>query len=129
MSAFSDYLEGKVLDHVLRNTAYSQPTALTVALFTSTATGAELEAGTLTNEVSGGSYARQTATFGAASGGVASNSGALTFTSMPACTVGYVAVLDQSANVLFYGALSSAKTLNAGDTFTIPTGDLDITLA
>src|SRR5438034_720947 len=53
----SDYLEGKVLDHVLGNTAYSAPGTTYVALYT--ATPGETNAGT---EVSGGSYGRVSVT-------------------------------------------------------------------
>lgn len=134
MAAFSNYLENELLDHVLRGattgTAYAQPAAVYVALFTSTATAAELEAGTITNEVTGGSYARQAVTFDAPAGGATANSAAVSFTSMPAVTVAFAAVMDATTagNVLFYGALTANKTLNAGDTFTINAGDLDITV-
>src|SRR4051812_46203991 len=53
MSAMSDYLENHVGDHVLRDTAYSKPTTIYVALFT--AAPSDSGGGT---EVSGGSYAR-----------------------------------------------------------------------
>lgn len=130
MAAFSNYLENELLDHVLRNAAMTSPTTVYVALFTDSASAGELEAGTLTNEVTGGSYARQAVTFDAPASGATANSGAVSFTDMPAGTVAFVAVMDASTagNVLFHGALSANKTLNSGDTFTIATGDLDITL-
>jgi hypothetical protein len=64
MAEFTDYLENKIIDHMLRNQAYTPPSTVYVALFT-TATGDD-GSGT---EVSGGSYARQAVTLGAASGG------------------------------------------------------------
>lgn len=135
MAAFSDYLENKTLDHVLRNVIYTPPTTVHVGLFTSTASLAQLEAGTITNEVAPGanSYARKAVTFTAASGGSMSNNAVLTWSDMPGVTVAYVAVLDAATlgtgNVLVYGALASAKTLNPGDTFAIATGDFVVTLA
>lgn len=131
MAALSTYLENELIDHVLRNLAYTSPTDVYVALFTDAASAAELEAGTLTNEVSGGSYARQLASFGAPADGLTDNTADLSFTDMPAVTVGYVAVMDAATtgNVLVHGALTTARTLSAGDTFTISTGDLDVTLA
>lgn len=127
MAAFSDYLEDALLDHVLGNTAFTQPASVEVALFTSDS--GDLESNSVANEVDGGSYSRQTATFGAASGGSASNDADISFTDMPAETVTHVAVMDGSSDdVLFHGELTASKTLNAGDTFTIATGDLDITL-
>ena len=68
MSAASNYLENKVLDHVLRNTAYTQPGNLYIGLFKNNSL-TNLEAGTLTDEVAtaGGTlYARKAVTFGTA---------------------------------------------------------------
>lgn len=137
MSAASNYLENKVLDHVLRNTAYTQPGALYVALFNNTSGNAatNLEAGTLTDEVSTSAtaYGRKTATFGAASSGSATTSGDITFDVATASwgTVTHAAVMDASTagNVLFYGALTVSKTVTTGDTFKISSGQLTITLA
>lgn len=130
MAAISNYLENKLLDHVLRNTAYTAPSTVYVALFTSSASLAELEAGTLTNEVTGGSYSRKTVSFEAAANGATQNVGDISFSNMPDVTVGFAAVMDAATagNVLFKGALNQAKTLDAGDTFTIAAGNLDITL-
>ena len=58
MAGFSDYLEDKVLDHVFGGNAYTAPSTLYVALYTVAPT--DTGGGT---EVSGGAYARQTATF------------------------------------------------------------------
>lgn len=130
MSAASDYLENKLLDHTLRNTAYTQPSALYVGLFTAD-TG--LEANSPTAEVSGGSYARKAATFAAASSGSASTSATITFDAATANwgTITHVAVMDASTsgNVLFYGAVTSSKTIETGDTFQISSGNLTISLA
>lgn len=130
MTAFSNYLENEILDHVLNNAAFTSPATVYAALFTDTATAGELEAGTLTNEVTGGSYARQSISFGTAASGQASNDAAVTFTSMPATSVEWVAIMDASTagNVLFYGTLASIKNLNSGDNFTLNIGDVDITL-
>jgi hypothetical protein len=62
MSAASNYLENEVLDHVLGKGArnFTSPANLYVALFdnVSTNTAANLEAGTLTDEVDGTSNTR-----------------------------------------------------------------------
>lgn len=130
--AFSDYLENKLLDHTLRNVTYTAATTVYTALFTSTATTTQLEQGTYTNEVTGGSYARQASTFAAAASGATSNSAQLSWSNMPAATVAYVAICDTSTantgNVLYWGALTANKTLNSGDTFIIATNDLDVSL-
>jgi hypothetical protein len=137
MSAASNYLENAVLNHVLKNTAYSQPSNLFIGLFTNTSgsAAANLEAGTLTDEIStsGTSYARQSATFAAASGGSASTSATVTFPAATANwgTITHVAVIDAqtSGNVLFWGAVTTSKTIETGDTFQITSGNLTISLA
>lgn len=123
MSAATDYLENKIIDHLLRNQAYSPPATVYVALFT-TATD---DAGGGT-EVAGGSYARQAITLSAASGGTTSNTGALTFTNMPAATVTHAALMDASSagNMLVHGALSVPKVVGAGDSLVIAIGDYDV---
>lgn len=70
----SNTIENSLLNHLLRNTAYTPAATLYVALFTTNPT----DAGPGT-EVSGGAYARQVVTFGAASGGTVTNSNAITF--------------------------------------------------
>jgi len=121
MSAASNYLETAIFNHVFRNSAYTPAATLYLGLFTSSASAADLEAGTLTNEVSGGSYARQTVTFSAPTNGAGSNSGSITFPTAGANwgTIRFVAVMDAASagNVLWYAQLSSDVTINSGNTF------------
>ena len=121
----TNYLENKLLDHFLGTTAYTMPSPVYVALFT-VAPG---DAGGGT-EVTGGSYARQTAAFSAASSGATSNSGNIDFTGMPAATTVAIALFDASTsgNMLVHGTLTTNKTTDAGDTLRIATGDLDISI-
>jgi hypothetical protein len=136
MSAASNYLEAKVLDHTLATTTYTKPTNVYVALFT---TSTNLESGVLTNEIStsGTAYARQTATFAAASTstGSATSSGTITFPTATANwgTVYSLAICDSdvegSGNILYYGNLDSPKVIETGDTFQIQSGNLTVTLA
>ena len=130
MSAASDYLENKLLDHVLKNTAYSQPTNLYLGLFTAD-TG--LEANSPSAEISGGSYARETVAFAAASSGSAATSATVTFPTATATwgTISHVAVMDAASagNVLFWGAVTTSKTIESGDTFQVSSGNLTISLA
>ena len=113
--AKSDYLEDALLNHVLRNTAYVSPITIYVALFTTLPS----DDGTGGVEVSGGSYARQTVTFAAPSGGQVANSGAVTF---PVATAGWGTVVGMGlydavtgGNLLYYGALATSKTVGSGD--------------
>jgi hypothetical protein len=137
MSAASNYLENKVLDHVLTATAYSQPAARYLALFKNTSgnAAANLEAGTLTDEIStsGTAYAREVVTFAAASGGSSATNATVTFDAATANwgTITHVAVMDAatSGNVLFWGAVTTAKTIESGDTFQVSSGNLTVALA
>jgi hypothetical protein len=121
----SNYLENKLIDHFLGTTTYTKPSAVYVALYTV----APNDAGGGT-EVTGGSYARQTATFTAASSGATSNDANIDFTGMPAATVVAIGVFDAltSGNLLLHGTLTTNKTTDAGDTLRIATGDLDISI-
>jgi len=93
-------------------------------------TVAEDDTGTAGTEVTGGSYARQSATFDSAASGATQNSGNIDFTGMPACTVVGIAIYDASTsgNLLVHGTLTANKSLDAGDTLRIATGDLDISI-
>jgi hypothetical protein len=75
MTEFTDYLENKVLDHVFRNIAYTAPTNVYLALYTTNCTDAAR--GT---EVSAGGYARQLCAFNAASAGSIGNTAQESFT-------------------------------------------------
>lgn len=121
----SDYLEDKLLDHFLATTPYTAPANVYVALYTV----APNDAGGGT-EVTGGSYARQEGTFSASSGGATSNDTNIDFADMPACTVVAVGIHDASTggNLLVHGTLTANKSLDAGDTLRIATGDLDISI-
>ena len=133
MSAASDYLENKLLDHVLTSTSYSSPNAtLYLALFTSDG-GLENNTEGSQTEISGGSYVRKTIAFSTASGGSASNNATVTFDAATANwgTISHVAVMDASSsgNVLFWGAVTTSKTIESGDTFQVSSGNLTISLA
>lgn len=131
MSA-SNYLEDKVLDHVLKNTAFTQPTVLAVALFT-VMPGEDGTGGTEVANANG--YSRQTATFAAASGGSASTSADLTYG--PASggafgTIVGVGIYDNATygagNLLIFADLTADKTVSDGDTFVISSGNLTVNL-
>ena len=125
--SFSNFLETEILDHVFAGAAYTAPTTKYLALFTAVADG---ETGSVT-EVSGGGYARQTVAF-TTSGNTTSNNAAVEYPTATANygTVTHVAVFDASSsgNMMAYAALSSNKTIETGDVFRVPSGDLDITL-
>jgi hypothetical protein len=153
MSAASNYLELEVLDHVLGEGArnFTSPSALHVALFAGTASTVltALESGTNSTSGSGnwghyeittGSYARQAVNFAAASSGSAASNSTVTFPVASAnynnaatsgATVTCIAVVDacSSGHVLFFGQLTTSKTVSSGDQFTVSSGNLTVSLA
>ncbi len=128
MSAMSDYLELKFLDHFTGRAATSAPNAVYLGL--STGSMVDDNSGT---ELSGSGYARQAITFAAAaSGSIASNAAA----EFPAATgswgsVSHWAIYDaaSSGNQLFHGSFATAKTIATGDILKVASGDLTITAA
>ncbi len=131
MAEFSDYFENAIIN-LMRNTAFTQVAAY-VALFKSPVSDAELEAGTLTNEVSGGAYARQLAGLSAPANGVTANAADITFPTATVAwgTVTHAALMDAATagNVLMWSLLDASKVVGIGDTFKINLGDLDVTVA
>jgi hypothetical protein len=125
MAEFTDYMENKIIDHMLRNQSFSPPATVYLALYT--AAPGESGGGT---EVSGGSYARQAVTLSAASGGASSNSADITFPTATADwgTITHCALMDASTggNMLMYTALDASKTVNNGDTLKFNASSLEI---
>ena len=125
----SNYLENKLLDHFLGTAAYTMPTTVYVGLYTvapsDTSTGT-----TGGTQVTGGSYARQTAAFSGAASGATSNTANIDFAGMPAATTVAIGVFDAitAGNLLLWGTLTANKTTDAGDTLRIAPGDLDISI-
>ena len=119
----SNYLENELLDHVLRNSSYTPATTVYFALFTSDP--AEDGSG---NEVAGGSYARQSMSFAAASGGSCVTDAGIDFTDLPAATITHVAIYDASSNgnLLYYGELASQIITNSGDDINFASGDITV---
>jgi hypothetical protein len=128
MAAMSNYLENALINATLRNTSYTTPSTVYVGLYTSDPTDANTD-----TEVSGGSYARKAATFGAPSDGVSTISSAIEFDQATDSwgTVAYFGILDASTsgNLLYHGALTASKTIDTGDVFKFATSALTVTLA
>jgi len=127
VAGFSDYYENKVIDHMLRNQAFTPPSTVYVGLFTVAPTDAG--GGT---EVSGGSYARQAVTLAAASAGATQNSADITFPTATADwgTIVAAGLFDAASagNLLAWNNLTASKTVNNGDTFKISAGSLTISV-
>ena len=130
MAAMSNYLENKLIDFIFRGQSYSAPANTYIGLFTTTPS--DTGGGT---EVTGGDYARvdvgstlanwagtQSAgstTTSSGTNGTTSNNNAITF---PAPTADWGSIsgfgmFDNASggNLLFYGELTTHKTVNNGD--------------
>ena len=127
MAEMSNYLENALVNATLRNTSYTSPATVYVALYTTDPTDADT--GT---EVSGNGYARQSVTFSAPSNGATSNSGAVEFPQATGSwgTVAYIGLRDASSagNLLYHTPLDASKTIATGDVFRIAAGSLTVTL-
>ena len=127
MAGFSDYLENELLDHVFGNAAYTSPATVYAALYTA----APSDAGGGT-EVSGGSYARTAASFGAAASGSVTNDAAIEFPTATTSwgTVTHVGVFDASTsgNLLAWVALDTSKAVDSGDQVRFAVGTLTVSL-
>lgn len=121
-----DIIENQLLDALVGTASYSVTTPIKLALMT--ANGTDSAAGT---EVTGGSYARQTIAWTAASSGSIANSATINFTGMPACTVVGIEVYDTAGTPkrLAYGPLTANKTVAAGDTIQFGAGNITLSLA
>lgn len=124
----SDYLENKVLDHVLGTTSYTMPTTVYVGL--STGSFADDNSGT---ELTGNGYARQSIAFDAAASGTTDNTSNVDFPAATGSwgTVSHYGLFDalSGGNLLIHGAFTTSKTVATGDILRIAAGELDITAA
>jgi hypothetical protein len=138
MSALSDYMENKLLDHLLKNTVYTQPATLYFGLFTAdpgeSGVTSELTIGT-------GAYARAAITNNNVNFPQCASSGTPTKTNgaiiqFPTATtawgtVTHWAIYDAAStgtNMIMHGALSAPRYIAVGDSPKIAAGALSITI-
>jgi hypothetical protein len=128
MSQLADWAENAALDWLMGGASPTRPTNRYLALFTSATN--DSTGGT---EMSGGGYARQAVTCGAASGGACSNTNEITFTifGVDPAAFTHAAVFDAltGGNRIWHGALTASKDLADGDSIVFAAGELDFTLA
>ena len=128
MAEISNYLENALINGTLRATTFTAPAAVYVSLHTADPT--DDGSGT---EVSGGSYVRQAATFGAPSNGASTTTADITYPQATASygTVTHIGIFDAltTGNLLYHSPLNTSKTIDTGDIFKITSGSLTVTLA
>ena len=130
-NGFSTYLSQNIINSTLRGQAFTVPSTLYFALFTSDPTDNNLTV----NEVSGTWYTRQSTGAWAAptgSGNSTSNSNQIQFSAVTgsSVTVSHWGIYDAatSGNLLYSGAFSTTKTFNIGDVAVVGAGALQITV-
>lgn len=123
MGTFSDTVANGILDAIARNVSFAAP-----AVWVKLHTGDPGSAGTSN---AAAETTRKQATFGsAASGRAISNTAIVEWTNVSTTeTYTHVSLWDASTAGTFLGRddLSSAAPVNAGDTFRLPVGELDLT--
>lgn len=128
MAEMSNFLENALINGTIRGTTFTAPTTIFVALYTTDPTDADTGI-----EVTGGSYVRQSVTFGAPSNGASASNADVTFPIATASfgTVSFVGLRDAvtGGNLLYHSPLDTPKTIENGDIFKIGTGNLTVTLA
>lgn len=124
--SISNYVETKVMDALFNN---ASPAAIQLAArHIKLHTGDPGEDGTSN---AAGETTRQSITSAATSNGVFTSTNDLTWTNVSTSeTYSHVSLWDDATagNCLWTGALTAPKAVNAGDTFTIATGSLTVTL-
>ena len=127
MAELSNYLENKLLDHVLRSTNFTSPTTVYVGLYTSDP--GDDDTGT---ECTGGAYARQVLSVTTAADGIVTSSADVTFPQATNSwgTISHIGLLDAvtSGNLLMHTPLTTSRTIEAGDVIKIATGSLTASL-
>jgi hypothetical protein len=130
-SGISTYLANALLDHVFKNTAYTQPTHIYLALSTANPT----DTGSGLAEPSENNYSRtQFDTWNTASGGHIDNNGVITCPQASGSwgAISHTALTDNgtraAGNVLIYSTLGTTRNIGTNDTATYASGALDITM-
>ena len=124
MGSKTDFLENAILDHVLKNTAYTSPVTVYLALITADPT----DTGSQASEVSGFAYARIAVAFDAAAAGVTQNTALLQFPTPTGSwgTVSHWAIADAltAGNYLYHSAFDTARAIASSDDVEVPIGGI-----
>lgn len=127
MAGITNTIENKLLDHLTGDVPYVRPATTYLALYTTAPTDSTPGA-----EVTGGGYDRQEIVWDLAAAGEKTNSGEIDFGTASEDWGEIVAfgVLDNSISgtLIWYGNLTSSKTILAADTFAVEDGALKLTL-
>lgn len=131
MGSLSNYLENKLLDHVLNNVAYTPAATLYLALCTADPTDAGT--GASMNEcANSGTYARKAITVGNAASRRVTQDATVTFDQATGSwgTVSHWAIVDSgthgAGNMLAYGQFTTSKAVVSGNTPSVASSEVYI---
>lgn len=136
MANMSNYLEGKLIDHIFRGIEYTMPSVLAVALCTASPNESSTGS-TLTEVGNGNGYSRSVlnpneTNWSGVSDGTTHNQQTVSFS--PATgnwgTVTSLAICDSSTwgggNVLFYADLTEPQSITANKVFSFVAGNISV---
>jgi hypothetical protein len=121
--SMSNYLETKIIDATLRNTSYSSPATVYLALFTTDPT----DAGTGT-EVSGGGYERKAITFTDANPTLSAADVVFPTATADWGEITHWGIFDAETegNLLYHGAFATPRTIVTDTTIIAKAGQISI---
>lgn len=124
--AMTNYLENKLLEAVVKNTAYTTPATVYLGLYS--AGPDDTGGGT---ELTGDNYSRVALTFGTSVNGTVTTTAVTTFGTASAdwATIVAIGIFDavSGGNLLFYKGVTGRK-VKSGSALTIAAGDITLTL-
>lgn len=124
MAAISTYLSDKYLDCLVNASGFNV-VGVYVQLHTA-------DPGTAGTTAVAGNNVRKAVTFAAAASGSKASNADVTWTNVSTSeTYAYVSLWDASTagNFLWAGALTASKAVNAGDTFTLTSGQVTVAIS
>lgn len=126
----SNYLANKILDHIFKGDAYTQPVVIFAGLTTDNIV--DSDTGSTVSEP-GSNYARKGYDdWDASSAGATANGATISFVKSTGdwgtLTDGALFDTLSGGNLLFYHTLGVEKSITNGDTAKFPTGDFDVTI-
>ena len=126
MGSISDFLENELLDHVMGVGAYTPPATVYLGL----STADPLDDASGLEEVSGGSYARESIAFNAAASRKVENTAQITFTQATGSwgTITHWALFDalSGGNMMAHGSLAVSKSVVSGNTPSVAANQVDV---
>lgn len=123
----TNYLANAMANATIRNTAYTSPTSVYAALYSTAPT-----VSTSGTELTGNGYARQITTFSSPTAGLANSNVAVSFTASGNAwpTVVAFGIVDNSTggNLLYFKSIAG-RNVKVGDTLTFDSGKISILIA